>query len=87
MLKLLLATVLGLVPSLSQELATWKGGEKMSVAGDNPFFYCSDPDPYTLQIAYINISPPDPADCTPYVDPVPSCVFWLFSYLCSFLRP
>ncbi|KAH8655389.1 hypothetical protein BX600DRAFT_439904 [Xylariales sp. PMI_506] len=49
----------------AQEQAPIVISGKPKVAGRNPFFYCNDQDPYTLQIAYINISPPDPRGWVP----------------------
>jgi hypothetical protein len=41
------------------------GSDKFKVAGSNPFYYCHDPDPYTLQIASINLIPSDPSRWQP----------------------
>jgi hypothetical protein len=64
---LLLSVALTLALTLAQEQVLMRGSEQLKVAGNNPFFYCNDPDPYTLQIAYINIGPQDPANWSPYV--------------------
>lgn len=66
-MMLLLAALLMIASVLAEEQFPLQGNQEPSVPGNNPFFYCYDPDPFTLQIAYINITPPDPVDWIPYV--------------------
>ncbi|KAH8888096.1 hypothetical protein GQ53DRAFT_843815 [Thozetella sp. PMI_491] len=51
--------------ALMQQKVLMGDVEKLKVAGSNPFYYCNDPDQYTLQIAYIDITPPDPVEWRP----------------------
>ncbi len=62
---LLVLAVSGSTLALMQEQILMGDVEKLKVAGRNPFHYCNDPDQYTLQIAYINLTPQDPADWRP----------------------
>jgi hypothetical protein len=67
MAMMLLSAALAAALTLAQEQLPMSSSDKLKVVGSNPFFYCHDPDPYTLQIAYINLEPQDPADWRPYV--------------------
>ena len=71
MTSLLVPVVLALAFASAQQVPI-SGIDKLKVAGRNPFFYCNDPDPYTLQIASIDITPHDSAEWRPYVPPA-SC--------------